>query len=83
MAGRQPGTGLDESSEAVGDLDGQPGRHDGALARPELDALARSEIDAGVARVGARGKRRLGPQPPHPELDHPRTRADEGASATR
>ena len=83
MARRQPRAGLDESGEAVGDLDGQPGRHDGALAGRELDALAGSEIHAGVALVGARGKRRLGSQPPHPELDHPCTRAEEGASATR
>ncbi len=55
-----------------------PGRHDGALAGRELDALAGRQVDAGVALVGARGKRRLGPQPPDPELDHPCTRADEG-----
>lgn len=43
------GARLDEAGESVGDRDGEAGRNDGPLAGGELDALARGEVETGVA----------------------------------
>ena len=65
---REPRARLDEAGVALRDRDREAGADDRALARAELDALARGEIEPGVARVGALGQR-------------PRRRAGAGSAA--
>ena len=62
--------GLDEARIPLRDGDRQPGPDRLALARPEHGALARGEIEARVAGVGALGQRRLGTQACDRQLDH-------------
>ncbi len=60
VARGEPRTRLHEPRVSLRDLDGDPGRDDGALARLERDLLARSEVEPGVTR------RRPGSAAPRP-----------------
>ena len=70
---------LHEARMALGDRDGEPGADGRPLARPELDALARRQVEAGIARVGALGDRRVLAQPRDRELES--TAFDRGIGA--
>ena len=61
---------LDEARVSLGDRDGEPGADQRALARCELDVLARREVEARVAGVGAARDDRVVAQPPDRQLDH-------------
>jgi hypothetical protein len=77
---RKPGTRLDEARVALGDRDREAGADERALARRELDPVARGQVEAGVARVRARRDDRVVSQPPDRQLDQALSRC---ASATR
>jgi hypothetical protein len=55
---------------AVRDRNGEPSADGCTLPRSELDALARRQVEAGVARVRARGHDRVVTQALDGELDH-------------
>ena len=70
MLRREARARLDEACVALRDRDGEPGRDERALARRELDALARSRGRGRRRRVGARRHHRLRAQPRDRQLDH-------------
>jgi hypothetical protein len=66
----EAGARLHEARMAVGDRDGEAGGDGGALARAEHDALARREVEPGVALVGALRDDSVVTQTRDRELDH-------------
>jgi hypothetical protein len=52
VARSEAGTRLHESGVPLGDLDGDPGRHNRTTTWSEADALAGDEIDPGVTWIG-------------------------------
>jgi hypothetical protein len=56
---REAGARDDEPGVALGNGDGDAGRHDAALPWAELHAFTGDEIEARVTRVGALWQRRV------------------------
>src|SRR5206468_12356289 len=84
VARGEPGTRLDETGVSLRNRDGQTGADERSLARSELDALARREIEPGVTRVRALRHDSIRVQPLDRKLDQRARRAgSERASATR
>ena len=54
MARREPGARDDEPGDALGQRDGDAGRHDRPLAGLEREALDAAQVEARVARPRAR-----------------------------
>ena len=80
----EPRTWLNEAGVSLGDGDREPGPDDRTLARGKLDALARGEIEPGIAMVCALGENRVRAQSLDLQLDQRARRAgSERASATR
>ena len=83
VARREPGTRLDESGVALGNLHRDPGWDDGSLSRPEPDLLAGREIDAGIAFVCLNRKDRVGAQAANCDVDHREEVPASSSPATR
>ena len=81
MARREPRAGLDETGVPGRNRDRQAGADHGALPRSELDALARRQIEPGVALVRPRGQRRAGVEALHRQPGHAPFRRRLGASS--
>src|SRR5581483_10081334 len=79
---REPRARLDEAGIAVGDRDGEPGADERPLAGPELDPLARREVEPGIAAVRTRRHDRVVTQATDRQLDHAMSDVA-SASATR
>src|SRR5919109_2356908 len=79
VARGETGTRLHKAGVALRYLDCDPGTDDGARARRERDALARNQIDPGVAFVRVARKNRVVAQPSNGDVDH---RAETSASVT-
>ena len=60
MSRGEAGARLDEARVPLRNLDGEPRRDDGPLARLEHDAFAGGEVEPGVAVVGLLGHVRVG-----------------------
>ena len=69
---RQARARNDEAGVTLGDRDGDACSDHRPLARPELVPLAGDEVEAGVARVGARGQHGVVAEPRDGQLDHAR-----------
>ena len=61
---------LDEAGVALRDRDGEPGADHRTLAGPELDALARREVEPCVACVRATRDERVLVEAPDRQFDH-------------
>ena len=59
MVGCQPRARLDEAGVPLRNRDREPRADDSPLARPDLRALARDEVEPGIAHVGALGDDRV------------------------
>ena len=66
----EPGARLDEAGVALRDGDREAGADRRPLPRSQLDALARGEVEAGVARVRLAGQDGVVAQAADRELDH-------------
>ena len=71
MLERQAAAGLDEPGRAQGQRDGDTGRHQGPPAtRGEGDGLGRSQVGAGIARMGVGGGGEVGVEADDRDVEH-------------
>ena len=82
VLGRQPRARLDEAGVPLGDRDREPRADDCPLARPDLRALARDEVEPGIARIGALGHDRVLVQALEEQLGHRRASCDAPSSSS-
>ena len=80
---REPGTRLDESGVALGNLHRDPGRDDGSLSRLQPYLLTGREIDPGIALVCLDRQNRVGVKTANGDVDHRDEAPASSSPATR